>query len=89
MFLEISADLRDISLLEEYINFAFTENCRVSDCKAISFDNKFLLDVQVNLVLLNLIKTPPVNLLRTPSKCYSGAGELSFPVQYSLFTLCA
>jgi hypothetical protein len=45
MFLEMSADYRDLSLREEYIDFGFTDHGRVSESKSITFDNKFPFDV--------------------------------------------
>ena len=55
MFLEMSAEGRDLSLREEYIDFGFTDHGRVSESKAITLDNKFPFDVQVNWVLLQVI----------------------------------
>ena len=68
MFLEMSADLRDIALREEYIDFAFTEHGRVSESKAITFDNKFPFDVQVNWVLLNVINSTTGLPIENPFK---------------------
>lgn len=52
MFLEMSAETRDLSLREEYIDFGFTDHGRVSESKSITLDNKFPFDIQVNWVLL-------------------------------------
>jgi hypothetical protein len=45
MFLEQSADVRDLKLREEHVDFGFTEYGRVSEGKPVTFDNKFPFDV--------------------------------------------
>jgi hypothetical protein len=52
MFLEMSAETRDLKLREEFIDFGFTECGRVSEGKQITLDNKFPFEVTVNWAFL-------------------------------------
>ena len=68
MFLEMSAESRDLSLREEFIDFGFTDHGRVSESKAITFDNKFPFDVTVNWVLLKVTNTTTGQIIDNPFK---------------------
>lgn len=54
MFLEMSAETRDLKLREEFIDFGFTECGRVSEGKQVTLDNKFPFEVTVNWAFLQV-----------------------------------
>jgi hypothetical protein len=55
MFLEQTAETRDLKLREEYIDFGFTEFGRVSENKTLTLENKFPFDISVSWVLLKIV----------------------------------
>jgi len=68
MFLEMTSENRDAKLREEFIDFSFTECGRVSESKAITLDNKFPFDIQVNWVLLQTTSQSTGNIVDNPFK---------------------
>lgn len=55
MFLEMTAENRDLKLREEYIDFGFTEFGRVSENKSLTLDNKYPFEITVSWVLLKIV----------------------------------
>ena len=68
MFLEQSADGRDMRLREDHIDFGFTEFGRVSEGKALTLDNKFPFDISVSWVLLKIINPTTGTAIDNPFK---------------------
>ena len=54
MFQEITSELRDLKIREEFLDFSFTECGRYSEAKQVTLDNNFPFEVSVNWVLLKV-----------------------------------
>lgn len=68
MFLEISAENRDLRLKEEYIDFGFTEFGRVSENKSLTLENKYPFEINVSWVLLKIVNATTGQAIDNPFK---------------------
>jgi len=55
MFQEVTSEKRDVRLVEECVDFGFTEYSRLSEGRAVSLENGFPFDVEVRWVLLPVL----------------------------------
>lgn len=77
MLLSSSAQTRDIRLSDDYINFNFTENGRISESRQLTLENKFSFPISVDWTLLPVVNKTTGKLVKNPFKVLPAQKEIA------------
>lgn len=83
MLLSSAAQNRDIRLSEDFINFNFTENGRISEARQLTLENKFSFPITVNWTLLPVVNKTTGKLVKNPFKMLPAQKEIAANSSFS------
>lgn len=77
MLLSSAAQLRDLKLSDESINFNFTENGRISESRQLTLENKFGFPISVDWTLLPVLNKTTGQMVKNPFKVLPAQKEVA------------
>lgn len=66
MFIDITAEHRDIRLSNDFLDFSFTQVGRISESQMLTVQNKFPFPIEVNWALLNCYNKTTEKWVKNP-----------------------
>ena len=68
MFVDVTSDLRDVRITQDFIDFQFAESGRISEQRILTVQNKYPFSVDVNWALLNVMSRTTGQWVKNPFK---------------------